>query len=174
MRVAKAIAKQLEKDHFVSVIDFNEYDIPFLNAGEVERNSLTPFQQKLINEWEEASLVFVISPEYNWFPSAELVNMIHQLGSREFRTLFDGKVFAFAGVSNARGGRMPIQQLTTIFGKLINVLNGHSVASSKTFESQFTQQVLDEEGNSLGSAEYDKGLAAFTEYSVEVAKRWHK
>lgn len=173
LRVAKAIAKQLGTEHTHSIVDFNQYDIPFINQGSVNADSLTPFQQQLLGGWDSAKLVFVISPEYNWFPSAELINMLHQLGSRQHKNLFDGKVFAFAGVSNGRGGRIPTMQLTTVYNKLINVLSTHSFSSGKTFESQFTQNVLDENGNSLGNAEYDKGLKAFVDYSLDMAERWH-
>jgi chromate reductase, NAD(P)H dehydrogenase (quinone) len=173
LRVAKAIARHVGGQYpNTSIVDFNKYDIPFINQGRVQRDNLTPFQQELLGGWENAQLIFVISPEYNWFPSAELVNMLHQLGSRQNKSLFDGKVFAFVGVSNGRGGRIPTMQLTTVYNKLINVLATQSVSSAKTFESQFTQNVLDEEGHSLGNAEYDKGLAAFIDYSVDIAKRW--
>lgn len=172
LRVAKAIAKQIGTEHTHNIVDFNHYDIPFINQGSVEMDNLTPFQQQLINGWADAKLVIVVSPEYNWFPSAELINTLHQLGSRQHKNLFDGKVFAFAGVSNGRGGRMPTMQLTTVYNKLINVLATRSFSSGKTFESQFTQNVLDENGDSLGNAEYDKGLKAFVDYSLDMASRW--
>lgn len=172
LRVAKAIHNHLQSQHNSSVVDFNNYDIPFLNAGEVDKETYTPFQKELIEGWEAAQLVFVISPEYNWFPSAELVNTLHQLGSRKFKHLFDNKVFAFVGVSSGRGGRIPTMQLSTIYNKLFGVFNTHSISSGKTFESQFTAQVLDENGKSLGNAEYDKGLSVFIDYSVDLAKRW--
>lgn len=172
LRVAKAIAKQIGSEHTHSIVDFHHYDIPFINQGSVEMDNLTPFQQQLINGWADAKLVIVLSPEYNWFPSAELINMLHQLGSRQHKNLFDGKVFAFAGISNGRGGRMPTMQLTTVYNKLINVLATRSFSSGKTFESQFTQNVLDENGDSLGNAEYDKGLKSFVDYSLDMASRW--
>lgn len=172
LRVAKAIHNHIHAAHTSSVIDFNNYDIPFLNAGKVNKEAFTPFQKQLIEGWDTADLVFVISPEYNWFPSAELVNTIHQLGSRDYKHLFDNKVFAFVGVSSGRGGRIPTMQLTTIYNKLFNVFSTHAISSGKTFESQFTGQVLDENGNSLGNAEYDKGLGSFIDYSVELTQRW--
>jgi len=172
LRVAKAIHNSVSTEHTSSIVDFNNYDIPFINAGSVQKNAFTPFQKQLIEGWDAADLVFVISPEYNWFPSAEIINTIHQLGSRDFKHLFDNKVFAFVGVSSGRGGRIPTMQLTTIYNKLFNVFSTHAISSGKTFESQFTSQVLDEDGNSLGNAEYDKGLSAFVKYSVELTQRW--
>lgn len=172
LRVGRALQKQLENHHTISLIDFNEFDIPFINQGIVTPDTYTSFQQKLINGWEQAQLIIVISPEYNWFPSAELVNMLHQLGNRRYTHLFDDKVFAFVGVSSGRGGRIPTTQLTTVFNKIINVFSTRGLTSPKAFESQFTRMVLDEEGNSLGNIEYDKGLNAFADYSVELATRW--
>lgn len=172
LRVGRAIQKLTEDKHTTTLVDFNAYDIPFMNAGKVIKDAYTPFQKQLIEGWEAADLVVVISPEYNWFPSAELINTIHQLGSRDNKHLFDNKVFAFVGVSSGRGGRIPTMQLTTVYNKMINVLSTHAITSGKTFESQFTSKVLDEEGNSLGNAEYDKGLKAFVDYSVELAQRW--
>lgn len=172
LRVAKAIHNSVSTEHTSSIVDFNNYDIPFINAGSVKKSAFTPFQKQLIEGWDAADLVFVISPEYNWFPSAEIINTIHQLGSRDFKHLFDNKVFAFVGVSSGRGGRIPTMQLTTIYNKLFNVFSTHAISSGKTFESQFTSKVLDENGNSLGNAEYDKGLSAFVNYSVELSQRW--
>lgn len=172
VRVAKAIHKHVGAEHTSSIVDFNNYDIPFLNAGRVNKEAYTPFQKQLIEGWDAADLVFVISPEYNWFPSAEIINTIHQLGSPDYKHLFDNKVFAFVGVSSGRGGRIPAMQLTTIYNKLFNVFSTHAISSGKTFESQFTGQTLDENGNSLGNAEYDKGLSAFVDYSVELSQRW--
>ncbi len=174
LRVSKAIQKQTEGSHTTTLVDFNAYDIPFMNAGKVIKGAYTPFQKQLIEGWEAAQLVVVVSPEYNWFPSAELVNTIHQLGSRDYKHLFDNKVFAFVGVSNGRGGRIPTMQLTTIYNKLINVFSTNAISSGKTFESQFTPKVLDENGNSLGNEEYDKGLKAFVDYSINLAQRWEK
>lgn len=173
LRVAKALQHQLQ-GHSNTIVDFNQYDIPFINQGEVTPDNYTPFQQQLITGWEQAQLVIVISPEYNWFPSAELINMLHQMGTRHFRHLFDNKVFAFVGVSSGRGGRIPTTQLTTVYNKLISVLGTHAITSAKSFESQFTKQALDENGHSLGNAEYDKGLTTFLDYSVQLAERWVK
>ncbi len=172
LRVAKAIQNHVSAEHSSSVVDFNKYDIPFINAGGVDKEAYTPFQKELIEGWAAAQLVFVISPEYNWFPSAELINTIHQLGSSEYQHLFDNKVFAFVGVSIGRGGRIPAMQLTTIYNKLFNVFSTHAISSGKTFESQFTNKVLDENGNSLGNTEYNKGLSDFIEYSIKLSQRW--
>lgn len=174
LRVARAIDRVAQGSESLGIADFNLYDFPFLNQKELTPNNLSPFQQKLVDQWAAADLLFVVTPEYNWYPSAELMNMLNQLGGKPFKHLFDNKVFAFAGVSSGRGGRIPTTHLNIMFGKLFNVLHTHSVASSKSFESQFTPKVLDALGNSLGNEEYDKGLEAFVRYSLEMARRWSK
>lgn len=173
LRVGLAIRRICESAGFeCSLIDFQEYDIPFLNQGGIRLDSLSTFQEKLIRSIDQSGLVILLTPEYNWFPSAELVNMVHQLGTREFRHLFDNKVFAFCGVSTGRGGRMPGVQLSYVFDKIFNVFNTHSVTCPKKFESQFTTKVLDAEGNSLGNEEYDRGLEQFVTYALQTAERW--
>lgn len=173
LRVARAMQHYLQAEgHSAEITDFQEYDLPFINAGSLTTENLTTFQQHLIRNMDEAQLVIIITPEYNWFPSAELVNMVHQLGTKTFKHLFEDKVFAFCGVSTGRGGRMPSVQLSYVFDKIFNVFNTHSITSPKKFESQFTTQVLDADGNSLGNAEYDKGLAAFLDYSLRTTARW--
>ncbi|MBC8156299.1 MAG: NAD(P)H-dependent oxidoreductase, partial [Bacteroidetes bacterium] len=55
-----------EKDHEVTLVDFEHYDIPFTGQGSLKKETLTPFQQTLISAWEAADLVFFALPEYNW------------------------------------------------------------------------------------------------------------
>jgi len=176
LRVAKAIKRisLANGADNVEIIDFNEQDIPFINQGDVDINNLTDFQSRLVNSMNKAHIVYVLTPEYNWFPSAELVNMVHQMGNDDFKSIFDNKVFAFAGISSGRGGRMPAVQLSYVFSKLFNVFSFESVAVSRAFESQFTPKVLDGEGNSLGTLEYDNGLEKFVTYSESIAKRWFR
>jgi chromate reductase len=170
LRLAKAIVRLIPE---AQIVNFSDYDIPFPNKGGVDSKNLTPFQSRLINGIEQSHLVFVLTPEYNWFPSAELVNMIHQLATREHIHIFNNKVFAFCGVSTGAGGRVPTIYLDNIFGKILNVFNIDSVTSPKKFEARFIAACLDENGNSLGNAEFDKGLEDFLKYSLKVADRWH-
>ena len=170
LRLAKAIHAQIPE---AKLIDFTEYDIPFPNKGEVDSNNLTPFQSELLHGIENSHLVFVLTPEYNWFPSAELVNMVHQLAVHEHIHIFNNTVFAFAGVSSGGGGRIPTIQLSYLFDKILNVFNMDSITSPKKFEARFIAAALDENGNSLGNAEFDKGLKDFVNYSLKVAGRWH-
>jgi chromate reductase, NAD(P)H dehydrogenase (quinone) len=154
------------------VVDFKAFDIPFLNQGEIHPNNLSAFQKELVDTMNQANLIVMVSPEYNWFPSAELINMIHQLGNGTFRHLFDNKTFAFVGVSTGRGGRIPTIQLSYVIDKLINVFETNSITCPKKFESQFTTQVLNELGESNGNAEYDKGIEKFMSYTINLATKW--
>jgi len=160
--------------HNISIIDFEFYDFPFMNQGEVTMENLSEFQKNLVDCVTGANLVFICSPEYNWMPSAELVNMFHQIGSRAFKTFFDNKVFAVAGISNGKGGKMPCIQLTYVLNKLINHLDCDSIVSSRNFESHFTHKELDKEGNIAGNEIYEKGINGFIEYALRTADRWHK
>ena len=104
-------------------------------------------------------------------PSAEIINLINQFGGRNFQECWENKIFATCGVSSGRGGRIPSVQLSYVINKLINVMDLHSVVSAKMFESQFTGHVLDQEGNSLGNEDYDKGLERFVVYNLELDKK---
>jgi chromate reductase len=61
-----------------------------------------------------------------------------------------------------------------VVGKLVSFSNSHSIISPKIFESHFTKEVLDENGNSLGNELFDKGLLDFITYNLSVTKRWKK
>ncbi len=174
MRVAKAMKSAIAaEDHTqtVKIVDFNGFDIPSANQGIMKMEHLTPWQTELYESMRDASMIFVLTPEYNWFPSAEIIQTIHALGGSSYSAAWQNKVFATAGVSNGRGGRMPAVQLTYAINKLINVFDFESVVSAKIFESQFTPSVLDEAGISLGNIDYDKGLKAFVSYNLRLNKR---
>ena len=122
----------------------------------------------------DSHLVFVLTPEYNWFPSAEMIQMIHVMAGAQFADMWNHKVFATCGTSNGRGGRMPAIQLGYAINKIISVFNFDSMVSAKLFESQFTDKVLNEEGESTGNQEYMNGLKVFADYSLKVAGKWSK
>ncbi len=176
LRVAKRIKQVLEAKGFpeAGLVNFESYDIPLVGQGELNQKELTDFQQELIQAWGNSHLLFFIVPEYNWFTSPQLINAIHQLGGEPFSYLFDNKTFAFCGVSSGRGGRMPAVEMTTLFNKIISFTNKYSVISPKIYESHETAKNIDENGNSLGNAFYDKPLEQFIDYAIHVAERWKK
>ncbi len=174
IRVAFALERILGVAHAIKVIDFMQYDIPLLAQGGLKPETLSRFQQELIQAMDEAHIVIIISPEYNWSTTPEILNMLHLLPNKPFTSLFQNKVFAFVGVSTGKGGKAPALHLMQIVNKLISFGNHDSIVSSRIFESHFTKDVLDENGNSLGNAMYDKGMEDFANYTLRMAERWFK
>lgn len=174
LRVAKAIRLAIEQtgNTPVRLIDFNGFDIPSANTGSVNPHNMSAWQRALYESCRDSNLVFILTPEYNWFPSAEIIQMIHSMASTEFKDMWNNKVFATCGTSSGRGGRMPAVQLSYTLNKILNVFNCESIVSAKMFESQFTAKALDENGVSLGNDEYMKGLYAFVNYNLNLSKRW--
>jgi chromate reductase, NAD(P)H dehydrogenase (quinone) len=156
----------------IRIVDFANYDIPFVGTGSLHPDHLTAFQQELISSWEESDLIFFAIPEYNWTTTPQFDNAIHQLAGPAYKHLFDNKVFALAGVSSGRGGRQPALNGTMVLNKIISFTNGYSVVSPKIFESHETAMNLDEEGQFRGHEVYEKTTRAFAEYALQVTQRW--
>lgn len=176
IRVAKALKRilhEISPDEEVRLVDFTAYDIPSASQGFVDPQNLSQWQKELYESCLNSKLIFILTPEYNWFPSAEIIQMIHVMASRNFKEMWNNKVLATCGVSNGRGGRMPAVQLSYTLNKIINAFNFESVVSAKMFESQFTDKVLDVEGNSLGNEEYMNGLMAYAQFNLRLSDRWH-
>lgn len=174
LRVAKAMEKYLGQSHQTHIIDFVEFDIPLMAQGGLNPNELTPFQENLIRQMELAHLVILVSPEYNWSTTPEILNMLHYLPNKPFQNLFENKVFSFVGVSTGKGGKAPAIHLMQIVNKLISFGQHQSIVSPKIFESHFTKEVLNANGESLGNLQYDAHLEGFCEYTLKIAGRWFK
>lgn len=174
LRFSKYLQKIAQSSGYedVTVVDFHHFDIPSVGRGTVNKDALTDFQAELISAWENADLVFFVTPEYNFTVNGDLLNALHQLGSKDFVHLFNNKVFALAGVSSGRGGKVPCLELTTIINKIINFSNQYSVVSPRIYESHDTHKNLDENADSVGNLIYENGVKAFVDYSLEVTKRW--
>jgi len=170
LRVAKAISKMMGD---AKIVDYQGYSLPHANEGFLGHEDLDDFQKELVRTIDKSHLLFVLTPEYNWFPSAEIINTVHHLATKTHHHILDELVVAFVGVSTGRGGRLPAIQLSYVFDKVFNVYNLNSITSPKKFESQFTLDCLDKEGNLLDNQAYNKGLRDFVTYSVNVANRWH-
>lgn len=159
-------------EHAVSLVNFEQYDIPFVGQDSLDKDNLTPFQQELISAWSAADLVIFAAPEYNWTAPPQATNAIHQLGGPAFKHLFDNKAFAMAGVSNGRGGRQPALDMTTVVNKIISFTNCYSIVSPKLYESHETPANLNESGEFVGHEVYDRTVRAFVDYTLNVAQRW--
>lgn len=161
-----------EGQHEVSIVSFEDYDIPYVGQGSVKKDALTPFQSELIGAWESADLVLFAMPEYNWTAPPQATNTIHQLGGPGFKHLFDNKVFAMVGISNGRGGRQPALDMTTVVNKIISFTNSYSIISPKLYESHETDKNIDENGHFYGHEVYERTAKAFLDYTLNVAQRW--
>ncbi len=158
--------------HDISIINYEQYDLPFSGQAFVKRETLTPFQHELVSAWEAADLVVFAMPEYNWTAPPQATNTIHQLGGPAFKSLFENKVFAMAGTSNGRGGRQPALDMTTVVNKIISFTNSYSIVSPKLYESHETDKNLDETGQFIGHDVYERTARAFVHYTLNVAQRW--
>jgi chromate reductase len=170
LRVAKALSKQF-KDSVI--MDFQDYDLPNFNQASISKDNPSEFQSRLIDSIEKSELLFVVTPEYNWFPTAEVINTIHQLAQEDYIHIFNRKVIATVGVSAGRGGRMPAVQLVTVINKIIGFFNLESMTSPSSFEVQEVTRCIDSDGSLLDNERFNKGLLSFVSYSLKVAHRWH-
>ena len=174
IRVGKAIEQRLNSaGHNAFLIDFQQYDIPLINQGPVDEALFSPFQQSLADAMKAAQVIIIITPEYNWSTTPEILNFLHRFGDRKFKVLFDEKVFATVGVSTGKGGKAPALHLHSILNKIISFTDLNSFVSAKIFESHFTKEVLNEEGVSLGNTLFDAGLDDFIQYTLRMADRWN-
>lgn len=173
IRIAKAIeskCKILKAD--TSLVDFKNYDLPFFNQGNVKKDNMSSFQEHLYTSMADADLVVIVTPEYNWLPSSELINMIDQYGVSEFRDIFEGKVFAFVGISSGMGGRMPTVQLSYAFDKIISFMGTHSITCPKKFEAHHVHAAIDPNGGFVDQNPMEKHLDRFLSYCMQTAQRW--
>ncbi|MCG9880103.1 MAG: NAD(P)H-dependent oxidoreductase [Bacteroidia bacterium] len=174
IRVAKAIERLVSPQHHVTVVDFQEYDIPLIAQGGMPVEGLSSFQSRLVQAMDEAKVILIISPEYNWSTTPEILNILHLLPTKPYMHLFSDKVFSVVGVSTGKGGKAPALHIMQILNKVISFANLESLVAAKIFESHFTKDALDENGNSLGNALYDQGLQAYLEYTLKISERWFK
>jgi len=175
LRVGKALRHRMHAlGHEVSLVDFQQYDIPLINQGKVGYDQFTPFQHELADAMKKAQAIIIITPEYNWSTTPEILNFLHRFGDNPFKELFEHKVFATVGVSTGRGGKVPALHINAILSKIISFTDLTSIVSSKIFESHFTKEVLDENGTSLGNEVYDAGLDDFINYTLRITRKWNK
>ena len=155
-----------------ALVDFRDYDIPLMAQGSLNPTQLSPFQQHLFDSMSKADLVILISPEYNWMPSAEMINFIHQMADKPYASMWDGKVFGVCGVSNGRGGRFPVVQLSYVLNKILGFMGFDSFVSPRGLELQFIHQTLGPEGEVLNNPEFEKGMDAFLIQALRYADTW--
>jgi len=175
LRFSKYLETTCKKTPLVSsvdLMDFENFDIPTIGRGKVDKNALTDFQNDLVSNWEKADLILFVNPEYNWTTNGEVFIMMDQLGSKAFENLFENKVFAFCGVSSGRGGRLAALDVSKVVSKLISFQNKFSIVSPKIFEAHEVGKNVEENFQSTGNLNFEAGVEEFVQYSVQIAARW--
>ncbi|HOY94241.1 MAG TPA: NAD(P)H-dependent oxidoreductase [Catalimonadaceae bacterium] len=167
----KILRARPETNH-VTVVDFDAFDIPTIGKGSFKRNALSPFQEKLISEWEKADLIFLCSPEYNWTANAELLILFDRICGSDFRHLFHDKVIASVGVSSGRGGRQPALDINKVLSKVISFLDEFSIISPKILEVHEASKNLNEEAEFIGHPAFEAAVRNFVDYSLLLNQRW--
>jgi chromate reductase len=171
LRFSNAVHKLIvEQNHESHVVDFNEYDFPNFNQKSINWEDPSSFQTLVREHFTKAQLVFVHSPEYNWMPSAEILQFFNQFATNKHLALFHNKVFAMAGTSSGRGGRMPAVQLSNVVNKILGFFDGKAIVSPKIFEAQFVPQVIAADGTLLENEEFNKGLRAYVAGNLALAE----
>jgi chromate reductase len=172
--VANYLTKQNShsSDIHFSVVDLAEEQIPNVGRGSIDPENLSDFQKNLIEKWHNAALVIITAPEYNWSTNAELINLAHQLGTKNHAYLFNNKVFAFVGVSTGRGGRQSALEQMMIFNKIISFTNNQSVVCPKLWESHETHLNINKESLQSENKVYADSAQNFMDYAITMTKRW--
>jgi len=170
LRVAKGLQTVLKDKNLKStIVNFEGYDVPNFNQ-KFDPNNLSAWQSNLVETVSQATLVFVLSPEYNWFPSAELMQFANRFGSKNFEAIWDGKTFAMLGVSNGFGGRLPAMHLSNIYNKIISFLDLNSVVHSKIQEVHNVAEIMDVDGNLQHNERFNTGFLRFVDSALIAAK----
>ena len=171
-RYLKTVLEKQESEARIDLIDFAHFDISPLGKGNFPSDPVSAFQTNLLEKWQEANLIILCSPEYNWTASAETFVLLERMGNKAYRDFFDNKVFATAGISSGRGGRQPALDISRVLSKIIGFLSTESMVSSKILEVHEAGINLDEESLSKGNLAFEEAVAGFAGYSTRMAGRW--
>lgn len=171
------LAKAIENHHIklgnsTQILNFIDYDLGSSVIQPLDLDQLSIFQQKSISLFKNSSIIYFLSPEYNWMPTVEILNFINHFAQKNTAHLLEEKVFAFAGISIGRGGKLPALDMKKMLDKVIGYFSILSITSSKIFECHEINQVLDENGKSLNNSEFDKGLENFCNYQLRLHKKF--
>ncbi len=173
LKVCLYLSKQFEQQGFSThIIDFVNDDIPLVGKAILDIQNLSAFQAELIQNWEQASIIIIVTPEYNWGLNANVVNLFHQLGDEPFKHLFDNKIFGVVGISSGRGGKFPAVYLMILISKLVNFLNQYSIVSPKLLELHEVSKHLNEKGESISGGIFERNIKDFVIYTQKLAQKW--
>lgn len=172
LKVAKAIRNLLNKNYKINFIDFQENDFPSIGRKKIDKTNLTNFQRNFANFFKDSHLIIFCIPEYNWTTNPEVINVLHQIGSKEFMECFENKVFAIVGVSTGLGGRRPAIEITTLLNKIISFMGAIAIVSPLILESHKTEENISFDGNFLNK-EIENKFINFLDYTLKITKKWH-
>jgi chromate reductase len=170
LKVSKAInllLKELNEDS--KVIDFNGYDVPNFNQ-DFDGGNLSAWQTNAVDSMIQSHLVFFVSPEYNWMPTAEMMQFINRFGGGQFAHLWENKTFATVGLSSGIGGRLPALTLKNVIDEVVSFLGVDAKTVSGLQEVHHVAQVIDEEGNLLDNELFNVSFKSFVARVVKQAK----
>lgn len=161
LKVSKALAKLCDKHGQKSkIIDFAGYDVPNYNQH-FDPENLSAWQNNAAEAMASASHIVWVSPEYNWMPTAEVMQFINRFANKKLLKLWDQKVFATVGLSSGIGGRVPAVTMKSVLDKVIDFLEVQSRTIAAIQEVHFVPQVMDEEGELLGNEFFNKSFEDF-------------
>ena len=167
LKVSKALTIQAKKlGYNAQIIDFNGFDIPNFNAP-FDITQLSSWQKETVKIMTESSHIIWVTPEYNWMPSAEMMQFINRMATESFKEIWDKKTFATVGISAGIGGRMPAVTLKNVLDKCIDFMNLNSRTIASIQEVHFVQQVMHEDGRLKDNQKFNKSFERFMEKVVE-------
>lgn len=161
LKVSKALARLCAKHGQNSkIIDFADYDIPNYNQP-FDPENLSTWQNDAAEAMASASHIIWVSPEYNWMPTAEMMQFINRLANKKLLNLWDQKVFATVGLSSGIGGRVPAVTMKSVLDKVIDFLEVQSRTIAAIQEVHFVPQVMNEEGELMGNEFFNQSIEGF-------------
>jgi chromate reductase len=161
LRVAKAAQQEINNANIsAEIIDFKDFDIPNYNQR-FDPANLSTWQQGALDSILKSKLVIFISPEYNWMPTAEMIQFINRFSGNGLNHIWDNRTFATIGLSSGIGGRLPALHLKNMIDEVI----GYSKSSGKTVsaiqEVNYVMDVIDIDGNLLENELFNQSFSGF-------------
>lgn len=168
-KVANLIMQNLGQQSGVESKLFSFIGINFPSVGDhyLTKEELDPKQEELVDSIVWAERILWVIPEYNRDVPMEVTGFVDQFLTKSWPELWSNKIFGVAGVSSGIGGRDPIMYFWRVFNYAITKVGQNSWVSPYHFQSLFTGDQFDEQGNFKGTEVYASGLKTFVENFVK-------
>jgi len=157
---AVKVAKENEKFD-VELVDLAEINLPLLD--EKHHPMMQKYEHDHTKRWSSvisaADAVVFVTPEYDYFPPASLINAVQVL-SREWKYLPIG-VVSYGGVS---GGLRSAQEVRQLLG------NVGAYAIPQTVPVPFVSQFIGDEGEFTANAKMNEGIAGMVDELAKLAE----